>query len=177
MARKNGKADAPEKRELEIIGTATSLADGLTYEATIVVELPNNQGMYYKLHTLTISEWNEIGSAVPQPQPPVSGFDGKQPIYNERDPGYLTACGNADLERNLRRLAAAVQIDIPGETLEEKAEALHKMDSNVARQLLAALLSLTFGGLVQIDKRADSFRPSANGHDESTEAVGDSAGE
>ncbi len=177
MARKNRRNDDDERPELDIIGTATSLEDGLTYEATIVVELPNNQGMIYKLRTLTISDWNRIGSTVPQPQAPVSGWDGKRPIYDERDVGYLAACGEADLERNLRRLATAVQIDIPGETTEEKAEALKAMDSNVARQLVAALLTLTFGGLVQIDKRAASFRPSANGHDESAALVGDSASE
>jgi len=165
MANDNGNG----KRELEIIGTATSLDDGMTYEAEIVVELPNDKAIIYKMRTLSVGEWDDIGRTVPQPGAPVSGFKkgSAEPIYNERDAGYLAACAAADAERSWRRLAAALLIDIPGDTLEQKAEAIGtKMDASVTRQLMSALLSLTFGGVSRIDRRAESFHTIGTGHPE-----------
>lgn len=177
MARKNGKADEPEESGLEIIGTAKSLDDGLTYEAEITVELPNNKALIYKMRTLSIGEWNDIGASVPEPSPPVSGFkkgDKPEPIYNEHDAGYLAARSAAEQTRNYRRLATALLIDIPGETLEERGDILGaKMDAGTVRQLLSALLALTFGGVSRLDRRAESFHTNGTGHPDGAADVGD----
>lgn len=155
-----------EREGPTIIGTAKSLDDGITYEADIVVELPENRAIIYKMRTLSIGEWDEIGRSVPQPQPMVSGFNKhNEPIYDEKSPDYLSKCNAADAQRNQRRLAASLLIDIPGATLAEKGEAIAtKMDAGVARQLMAALLALTFGGVGRIDRRADSFHTNGTGH-------------
>lgn len=172
MASDNG---ANEKRELEIIGTAKSLDDGMTYEAEIIVELPDDKAMIFKMRTLSIGEWDEIGGTVPQPGPPVSGFKKgtAEPIYNEKDAGYLAACNAADSKRMQRRLAAALVLDIPGETIEEKGDAIGtKMDAGVTRQLLGALMALTFGGVSRVDRRAESFHTNGTGRPDSAADAG-----
>lgn len=160
------------QKPLRVTGKAQSLSDFSTYKFEVVIELPEGEGITVVLRTLSLWEWEQIGLQVVDPPPPMYGVDKEgRPIFNEQDQGYLAVKTTNYLERQLRRLAAALEMDIPGETLAEKAEALRGMNNAIMRQLLGTLTATAFGGSARIQQRADAFHPAANGRAQGEDAA------
>lgn len=141
------------------------LSDLAPVAIRVEIERPGGDLLVVPLRTLTYSEWLRLGFEVPDPTPPISGVDKNgRPVFDTRHPDYLRAVEMATLQRGLRRLLAALQIDIPGDTAEQKLAALDaSLDAGVARQLLGVLGRLAAKGEAHITARADTFRPGGTG--------------
>lgn len=137
----------------------TTLNDLAPVTVTVELERPDGQTVGVPLRLLTYSEWQRIGWEVPEPAPPVSGATREGPVFNTSDPDYLRQRAEAQTERQYRRLLAALEIDIPGDTPAEQVAALRQtLDYGMARQLFAALGKLAGEGEGRVAARADSFR-------------------
>ncbi len=159
--------ETPEVKAPPLV--ARSLEDLATFsDVQVEITLPGGQKMIVPMRTLSMAEWNEIGLSVLPPKPPPAGFDNvrKTVVLDYDDPGYRQALERANLERNYRRVAASLRLDIPGEDLAQKAEYLTtRMDVSIGRQLLDATVMLFGSGEAQIAARAATFR-STDGADQ-----------
>lgn len=152
MSKQNGKERS--------ITPVLSLDDLSTMQVNVEIELLNGDILAVPIKTLTYREWLEIGWEVPAPTPPISGVDAsKRPVFNHNDPGYLANLERVNMERNYRRLLRALQIPIPGNTVDEQLDALKsKLDGAICRQLLNAINETGMAGEARIAARAESFR-------------------
>lgn len=139
--------------------TAGSLADLGGGEITLRIEIDDETAISIPARPLSWSEYLKIGYEVDEPKPPVTGANSRGKIYDYADQGYLKEVQDAREERALRRVAAALRIDIPGKTLADKAAALREtLDFRVANALL--MWMQTFGKAMEerVAERAETFR-------------------
>lgn len=152
-----------------------SLADLPARKDTIIhLELEQLEGLdtlAFDLKQPSFSEWAQYEREVPTPQAPLTGItpDGT-PQYNYQDADYLKAIDNRPIKVQYNRLIHCLQMDIPGETLDEKIAAFEdRLPWGVVQRLLQAIVGIGLEGERRILERADSFRldgtahPSANG--------------
>ncbi len=130
------------------------------------VELPYDRALDVPLGTLSYGAWMQAESMVPEPAIPrtLAGPGGtKQP--NPADISYRAALAEANEKRAYLRLAISLQdagMNIPGESLEEKAKAIRdSLDAGVANALLVFLASAAMQGKAQAETAADGFRGNA----------------
>ncbi len=144
----------------------TSLSDLSVNESiTIEIPLPSGDLAVIPWRTLSIAEWDSIGQGVPDPTPPVVGGNKDGPIFNYRDADYLMHVREAMAERNYRRLAKSLRIDIPGETLTEQANAVkNTMDAYVTAALIDFMTRIAKESEARISARAATFQSSKNGN-------------
>jgi hypothetical protein len=145
--------------------TIASLNDVDTVTLDVEVE-DNGDILVFPMRLLTHFEHLEIGYEVPNPVPPIGSIHPttKQPIPDRNDPTYQMNMQRAEAERNYRRLAASLNIDIPGSTLAEKADALKRsLNANIMRQLLTMMLSKVAEGEARIADRAATFHRNGTG--------------
>lgn len=143
----------------------TTLADLDTVDVMVEIE-DNGEVLEFPLRLLKHYEWMEIGFEVPEPAPPIMGTDKQgRPLFDHNNPDYKIAVEKAQLERNYRRLAASLKIDIPGDTRAEKVAALQKtLSYNICNKLFGAILQKAAEGKWRVQERAETFHSSRNGN-------------
>lgn len=130
------------------------------------------------LRLLSWHEWTAIGTAVHDPAMPNNRRDasGNNGLPNPFDMKYQAEKAEADEERAYRRLAKALKgggNDIPGETLEDQAEAIREViEVGIANALLTLLGKMASEGKARVLERAESFQ---DGHVGETKDAGDAA--
>lgn len=116
----------------------------------------------FRMKVPSFVRWNQIGAEVADPTPTPGGFDKQgRPIFDTNNWGYRTALTDAFNERNVRRLAEALQEPaIPGVSLVEKAQYLKDNMALGIIQRLCMLLTeaAAKGGEARIASRANSFQ-------------------
>lgn len=124
----------------------------------VIVTLPEGREVRVPLRTLTYWEIFQIEAKVPPPVPPVSHATKEGPVFDYKAPAYLQALQLADIERSYRRVLAALRIDVPGATEDEKLATLKaRLDAGVMRQLNQVLMSSAMTGEARIEARAATF--------------------
>lgn len=153
---------------------AKSLTDLEPLRVSAELELPGGDVLIVPLRLLTYAAWNRIGREVKNPSPPLSGVDAnKRPIHDLNDPTYQNAIAEAGEERNYRRLLAALDIPIPGATVEDKVKALREtVDAGVMRKLMDFLGGVIVQGEAAISGR--QFHDAGTGGAADVPAVADS---
>lgn len=144
---------------------------------TVEVEMADGTIAIIPMRALTYFQWHELGYAVPQPLPPTVGAGASGPVYDRTDSNFLIACAKADIERDFRRLATALQIPVQGDTIEAKAQTLKDtLDASITRQLIGILQQQARAGEARIAERAATFPAARAGDAQSVPVVGDHAG-
>lgn len=142
----------------------TSFEELAPMNVNVIVTLPEGREVRIPLRTLTYWEIFQIEAKVPPPTPPVSHATKDGPVFNFKDPGYLQALQLADIERSYRRVLAALRIEVPGASEEEKLHALKtRLDAGVMRQLNQVLMGSAMSGEARIEARAATFQPNRVG--------------
>lgn len=135
-----------------------------TYEFEI--DSPDGDVLIVELRAMTPDERAEIDfRRNPKPQPPVMDFrviDGSPyPVYNYEDAGYTAQFG-AWVNRRMRLLIIhALVMDLPGETDDERLDALNSMAAWALDGLWRAVQMLTAVGDDAV--RRHSFQPDGTG--------------
>jgi len=125
----------------------------------VVIDRPDGGELVVTVKTLSYKEWMDIERAVPMPAPPVNGADRSgRPIYNEQDATYQRAVADAHNERLYRRIIAALQMDVPGDTIEEQMEAIGQLDTQLVISLGNVLTAAHLASVGRVEERARSFR-------------------
>lgn len=144
----------------------------------VSIETAYGRTITLPLRLMTWHEWSSIGEAVRDPAIPNDRRDSNgnaQP--NPYSMKYQAELAEAREERQYRRLAFALKgggNDIPGETLEEQAEAIREViEVGIATALILLLGKMASEGQARILTRADSFQNGRLGAaaDEGTGAV------
>jgi hypothetical protein len=135
----------------------TSLADLQPRTVTVEIER-GDEVLEIPCKTLSYAEFQRLGYEVVDPAPPTDRWDKKGPIYNYNDPAYLQDRQKANDERMYRRLLAFVQIDVPGDTVEEQIDNLtNTLEVDIVRALVGIMSNMVTGGEARIADRAATF--------------------
>lgn len=154
------------------IVTATSLADLAPRRGTVIVQRPDDQddlAIPYK--ELSYKRYWEIGRMVEDPPP----HNGEPTDFTKDEKGelrkvfsanwqeYQQALLDAESKRGLMRLAEFIDLQMEGETLEERGEYLqNSLPIDVLMALANAMKRLTSGSESRVEARAAAFRPGGN---------------
>lgn len=145
----------------------------------VIVEIEHGgEILEIPLKTLTYAEWNRLGTDIPMPTPPERGVDKQgRPVFDHNNPDYLKRVEIVGEERIYNRLLASLDIPVPGETHEEKIQALKDMiDVSIMRQLIDTLSNFALKGEARIKHRAETFHPEGVGETEDLLSLGIDAG-
>lgn len=147
-----------------------TLDDLLTLEkAMIIVTLEDGSELSVPIRVPTQWEMLQIAHEVTYPSPPTAGVDPKtkRPFFDFNHPSYIAARESVDMDRNYRTLLAALQLDVPGDTKEEKLTFLKtKFSARITRQLNTAIAVLVGGGQARVAGRAATFLGNGTGNTE-----------
>jgi hypothetical protein len=139
------------------------------------IEIEDNGVVYtFPMRLLSHAEYIKIGYEIPQTVPPIMGADKQgRPVYDRNNPDYQAQIDWAERQRNYRRLAASLKIDIPGDTLAEKADMIQsRWNFNVCNQLLGAMMNKAVEGQWRVQQRAETFHRNGTGDAAHSGAVG-----
>ena len=132
---------------------------------TFPVISPEGEEFDLRIKTMTEADVNAVNAGVDEPQPPVkdkfiSKERGYEKIKDFEDADYKKKSSEAGRQRMYRLLAASVDLDIPGDTLEAKSKALQ--ENGVPAWVLAKAVDLINRSLglntEEIAKRSESFQ-------------------
>src|SRR5512143_336639 len=122
---------------------AASLDDLGEVPFTITLDRPDGRKVKVKLHALSESELFEIRHSVGYPTPPVKDIKKVEgevlEIFNYLDAAFIKATQDADRVLSRRVLAAMLVMDIPGDTLDAKAEQVKRKLGNWAFEYLVGI--------------------------------------
>lgn len=142
---------------------ATSLDDLSAVNLTVTIKRPDGQLVDVELRSLSEDELWHIRRTIKYPKPPIGDFkkvgNDVVPQYNYTDEAYQLAIREADRELAHRTLAAALLLEIPGDTPEEKIATLQKKIGEYAFvALLEAVRKMNIVSAEEIAAVANSFR-------------------
>ena len=110
------------------------------------------------MRTLSFGRWLEIERMVAEPDPPIIGGNAKGVIYDYNNANYLNAKAAARERRLMLKLAESIALELPGETLAEKADYIQTKMDGVFVNSLGIWLNQSFGSrLVRAANRAENF--------------------
>lgn len=152
------KKSEPEKKEVKRVGSLTDLR---AKDIDITVDY-GDYSEVWPCRMLSYARWVEIGHMVPIAQPPINGVDKRgYPIVDTKDPAYQR---QLDMDANRRaamRLAEFIQVEIEGDTLEEKAVAvIDTLPPGTFMALTRQMNTLYNEGEASVVARAATFQPS-----------------
>lgn len=139
----------------------------------VVVEVsiprPDGKQIKVKLRTLSGDEIWEVRRAIQWPKPPIKDYrkiGGEvTAIYDYENEQYVTAQEDASRELSYRHLLSSLQLEIPGETYEERLNHLRKRLGQWAlNALLKASNKLHYPDESEVDAVALSFRAAGDGN-------------
>lgn len=154
------------KKQVEKEPTHELISDISALETlTVNVEVEWHDGSIKSIpmRTFSLGRWFEIDRMVAEPDPPIIGGNGKGVIYDYNNANYLNAKAAARERRLTLKLAEAIALNVPGETLAEKADYVQSRMDGVFTNSLGIWLVQSFGSrLVRAETRANQF----HGHGE-----------
>jgi hypothetical protein len=134
-------------------------------EVVFAVEIPRPDGkvVRVRLRALTDAKIWGIRNSITWPTAPVRDYRKTEgdvlPVYDYANADFLKAQSNTDRNLTRRLMAAALEMDIPGDTLEEKAaEVEKKLGQWAAQYIIGVLNKLTDIDQAAIDNAVRSFR-------------------
>lgn len=149
--------DEPKRAE-KLITSFADLADDFV-RITVRIPRPDGIDLVIPMRTLSYSDWVAIEREFPLPQPPKMGADRMgRPITDETDPGYRRGLSDIADKRMYTRLLRALQVEVPGETDDEKRAALAALDTQIILSMRAVLETAHMAMIGAIEDRAESFR-------------------
>jgi hypothetical protein len=92
----------------------------------------NGEEFEVRIRPLTPAELADLNATIKRPKPKEIGFKGKDqwghpiPVFDEESPEYVRALAKANQDFVYAWLIASWEVEIPGETQEEKLESLRK---------------------------------------------------
>ena len=106
---------------------------------------------------LSYKRYQEIRRLIPEtPVPAMGGPRGK--IYDTENPEYKQKRTEANEQRNYLCLAEFIQADIPGDSLQDRADWLaNNMEMGIVNELLSQMLGTVENGRAAIEGRAATF--------------------
>lgn len=144
------------------LATFADLEDRLV--VNFEVERPGGGKVIIPLRELTYSDWLQAEFEYPRPQAPIMGSDAAgRPLLNFGDPAFVKASAECEANRSYSRLLLALQLDIPGDTREDKIARLHKIGSRIVRTLTAVLNDMHSVGEARVADHAATFQPNGAG--------------
>ena len=138
----------------------TSFAE-LQDNVTVNLEIERHDGsvMVIPIRELGYSDWVNVEREVPYPQPPAGGADNKGvPWYDNNNPDYRRKIADAVERRGYLRMLKAIQLDIPGETLDEKIDALASLPTEIILTVGTYLNEMHQTRKATVKARAASFQ-------------------
>lgn len=125
----------------------------------MVITLADNSEVTLPMKMLPQYRMLELTAQIRDPNPPLIDYgQGGKPIFNYEDPAYIAGVEQAAFKRNSILIAEMVLIDIPGDTLEAKAEYIRtKFDPLVTEQIVLALRLQREKAKARIVTRAATF--------------------
>ena len=150
MAGKNGKTN----------GAITSLTQLPSRDLPVTIEIEGQDEMIViPCRALTFRRYQEIGRMVPDVAPPtMAGKNGI--LYDWQNPEYKAKQEAVQEQRNMLRLAEFVQADIPGNTLQDKADYIaNELEMGVVYALKSAMDKTMQGGGASVSAREANFQP------------------
>jgi hypothetical protein len=131
---------------------------------TVVVTLADDAEVTVPMRLIPQYRMMQLSAMIPSAVPPqpvdaVKAADGGVKwIYNYNDPAYIAEASEVAYKRNALMLAEMIQIDIPGETLEECATYIRdKFDPLVTDQLTSVIGMQREKAKARIITRAETF--------------------
>ncbi len=152
-----------DEKQQEKTRRAATLADLTIANYTVELEFEDGEILEVEMRELSFKQWQELGYSVTEPGAPhiTTAKGGKTYDYN--DPPYLQLRAQANDRRNILRLAAAMVEDVPGETVEEKADYLaENLDPVMLGGLLQAVYLRGEQITARVVERAGSFHGSGS---------------
>jgi hypothetical protein len=117
----------------------------------------------FEVKTLGAAQWMELDHRVAHPTKVQTGVGSSGPVYDYNDPVYQQGLRQRRDRVTLLRLAACLQVQIAGDTLEDKADWLYdNFDVGFLAAISAKLSDLHNEGEATILARRDTFQ--RNGH-------------
>lgn len=143
--------------------TAVSLDDLGAVPVTVTLARPDGVRVDVRLRALTADEAARERRAIKWPAPPIVDYKkiGGEvlPLYNREDPAYLAAVSEANNDYARRIFLSCLILEIPGDTAEEKLDAIKaKLGHYAAQQLVEATQRLNFVDAEEIAAIGRSFR-------------------
>lgn len=141
-----------------VVDVISDLALLETLPVNVEVEWHDGTVKAIPMRTLSFGRWLEIDRMVADPPPHIAGGNAKGPIYDYNNVDYLRARAQADERRLMLKIAEAIALPIPGDTLEAKADYIDtKMDGMIVNSL-GIWLRRSFGArLASAKARAENF--------------------
>lgn len=126
---------------------------------TVVVMLADGEERTLKLHNISRLRIYQIRNSVPEPMPPIVDYlAANKPVYNTRDQGYIAQMAEVNYKRNSLVLLEMLQLEIPGETTDERLAFMQEqLDPMVYDALLEVVTSILEKAKARIISRADTF--------------------
>lgn len=135
--------------------------------STYPVTGPDNVEYEVRIKIMTEQEVNAVNAGVDEPKPPMvmvpkggNPKNGYEEKANLEDPEYVKKSREANRQRMYRLLASAVDLDVPGDTIEAKSQALQT--NGVPAWLLAKCVDIINQSLglntAEVMARAESFQ-------------------
>lgn len=130
--------------------------------ALITVEVELSDGVPLLVPCKLIPQFRmiQLGNMIPGATAPVVDYkSGGIPVYNYADPAYIAAALEINFKRNCLRLAEMIQMPIPGETLQERADYIRDhFDPRVTEGLAGVISSQVEKAKARIITRAETFQ-------------------
>ena len=146
------------------IKTVASLTDLPSRSTTVNIAMEDGI-LSFPCKALTYARWNELGRMVTDPPPPIMGGDRSGPKFNLQDPTYIMQREEAGEKRLYYRLTEFLNISIPGETIQERAQALREtLEFGIVKALAQAMQQTALTGEVSVNARAETFHPDGTRH-------------
>lgn len=138
---------------------AQTLDDIALAPVAVAVTRPDGRQLEIVLQPLSSEALWQLRRRVTWPKPPVKDMTKAGPVYDYGDEGYQRAVEDANREFSLRVLLAMLQLEIPGETEDERLEQLRrKLGGTVLAQLTEAAQRLNIVSPEELAAVAHSFR-------------------
>lgn len=141
-------------------GAITSLTQLPSRDMPVRIEIEGQEdAIVIPCRALTFRRYQEVGRLVADATPPtMAGKNGV--LYDWQNPDYRAKQEAIQEQRNMLRLAEFVRADIPGDTLEAKAEWMaSELEMGVVYALKAAMDKTLQGGGAAVNARAGTFQP------------------
>lgn len=154
--KENGKGGGAETKTTPI----TSLLQLPSRDVPVKIEIEGQDDpIVIPCRALTLKRYQEIGRMVADVQPPsMAGKTGM--MYDWQNPDYRAKQEAVQEQRNMLRLAEFVQADIPGASLQEKADWMaDNLEMGVIYALKSAMDRTLQGGGAAVNARAETFHP------------------
>ena len=136
-----------------------SLSDLECSTITVVVTLADDADVSIPVRMIPQHRMMQLSASIPSAVPPLVDYAaGGKPVYNYNDNTFIANASEVAFKRNCLMLAEMIQMDIPGEALEDKAQYIReKFDPLVTEQLIGVINDRREKAKARVVTRAETF--------------------